>query len=81
MTFWELMRTIILAIPMVQGDNIWKGSLFNEDINLGSKGKVKIEIDFHVTVKKTVVSLSFKKDMYANDYAGAEELTEEETGL
>jgi hypothetical protein len=74
-------RTIILAIPMVQGDNIWKGSLFNEDINLGSKGKVKIEIDFHVTVKKTVVSLSFKKDMYANDYAGAEELTEEETGL
>jgi hypothetical protein len=42
---------------------------------------VKIEIDFHVTVKKTVVSLSFKKDMYANDYAGAEELTEEETGL
>ena len=50
-------------------------------INLGSKVKVKIEIDFHVTVKKTVFSLSFKKDMYVNDYASVKELTEEETGL
>ncbi|KAL3578887.1 hypothetical protein D5086_020391 [Populus alba] len=55
---------IILAIPVVQGDNIWKGSLFNEDINLGSEDKVKNEIDSqdHVTVNKTGVSLAFAED-------------------
>ncbi|KAJ6901108.1 hypothetical protein NC652_027027 [Populus alba x Populus x berolinensis] len=54
---------IILAIPVVQGDNIWKGSLFNEDINLGSEDKVKNEIDSqdHVTVNKTGVSLAFRR--------------------
>ncbi|KAJ6899941.1 hypothetical protein NC652_026173 [Populus alba x Populus x berolinensis] len=74
---------IILAIPVVQGDNIWKGSLFNEDINLGSEDKVKNEIDSqdHVTVNKTGVSLAFAEDMYASEYTVYDESTEEETGL
>ncbi|KAL9352015.1 hypothetical protein Peur_054695 [Populus x canadensis] len=72
---------VLLTHPY--GDNIWKGSLFNEYINLGSEDKVKNEIDFHdhVTVNKTGVSLAFAKDMYANDYTVDDESTEEETGL
>jgi hypothetical protein len=79
----EVLGGIILAIPGVQGDNIWKGSLFNEYINLGSEDKEKNEIDFHdhVTVNTTGVSLAFAKDMYANDYTVDDESTEEETGL